>query len=199
MTNNNQSKLMKVPLFPLNSIVLPRGRIPLQLFEPRYLDMLSSCLKEDRGFVVVLLRSDGNGHTGEDFYDIGTYVRVIDFKPLENGMLGITVEGVAKTYVLRHWQNEDGLCVGDVEWLMDERPEPTPRGEDELLSVLKALLQHPVVRDLDMEVDYDDSREVGWRLTELLPLDNDDKQRLAELTDPLERLDHLRELIEELE
>ncbi|CAN0600625.1 unnamed protein product, partial [Ectocarpus sp. 12 AP-2014] len=41
---------MNVPLFPLNSIVLPRGRIPLQLFEPRYIDMLTRCLKEDRGF-----------------------------------------------------------------------------------------------------------------------------------------------------
>ena len=47
---------MNVPLFPLNSVVLPGGRIPLQLFEPRYIDMLTRCLKEDRGFVVVLLR-----------------------------------------------------------------------------------------------------------------------------------------------
>ena len=45
-------KLMNVPLFPLNSIILPGGRIPLQLFEPRYIDMLTRCLKEDRGFVV---------------------------------------------------------------------------------------------------------------------------------------------------
>lgn len=190
---------MKVPLFPLNSIILPKGRVPLQLFEPRYLDMLSGCLKEDRGFVVVLLRSEGNGREDEDFYDIGTYVRVIDFKPLENGMLGITVEGVAKAYVVKQWRADDGLHMGDVEWLMDEEACPMPGNEEELLSVLKALLQHPVVRDLDMEVNYGDSREVGWRLTELLPLDNEDKQRLAELTDPLERLDHLRGLIEELE
>ncbi|MFE8072741.1 LON peptidase substrate-binding domain-containing protein [Marinobacteraceae bacterium S3BR75-40.1] len=190
---------MKVPLFPLNSIVLPKGRIPLQLFEPRYLDMLSSCLKEDRGFVVVLLRDDDQRRGEEDFYDIGTYVRVIDFKPLESGMLGITVEGVSKAFVVKHWQADDGLFMGDVEWLVDEKATPMPGGEDELLSVLQALLKHPVVKDLGMEVDYEDSREVGWRLTELLPLDNQDKQRLAELTDPLERIDHLRQLVEELE
>ena len=85
--------LMNVPLFPLNSIVLPRGRIPLQLFEPRYIDMLTRCLKEDRGFVVVLLQEGGEAGRTAAFYDIGTYVRIIDFQQLENGLLGITVEG----------------------------------------------------------------------------------------------------------
>jgi Lon protease-like protein len=84
---------MNVPLFPLNSVVLPGGRIPLQLFEPRYLDMLTRCMKEDRGFVVVLLRDGAETGKLAAFYDIGTYVRIIDFKQLENGLLGITVEG----------------------------------------------------------------------------------------------------------
>jgi Lon protease-like protein len=50
-----------------------------------------------------------------------------------------------------------------------------------------------------MEVDYDDARDVGWRLTELLPLDNREKQRLVELQDPLERLGRLNDLLEALE
>ena len=100
---------MNVPLFPLNSIVLPRGRIPLQLFEPRYIDMLTRCLKEDRGFVVVLLREGGETGPTTAFYDIGTYVRIIDFQQLENGLLGITVEGASKVSVVRSWQQEDGL------------------------------------------------------------------------------------------
>ena len=92
--------LMNVPLFPLNSIVLPRGRIPLQLFEPRYIDMLTRCLKEDRGFVVVLLQEGGEAGRTAAFYDIGTYVRIIDFQQLENGLLGITVEGESKVSVV---------------------------------------------------------------------------------------------------
>ncbi|MEP4524067.1 MAG: peptidase S16, partial [Alloalcanivorax venustensis] len=66
-------------------------------------------------------------------------------------------------------------------------------------SVLRALFRHPVVRDLDMDVDYGDARHVGWRLTELLPLDKQEKQRLVELQDPLERLSRLQELLEALE
>lgn len=190
---------MNVPLFPLNSIVLPRGRIPLQLFEPRYIDMLTRCLKEDRGFVVVLLRDGAETGPAASFYDIGTYVRIIDFQQLENGLLGITVEGTAKVSVVRSWRQEDGLNVGDVEMLLDEADSEVPDRFNELPSVLRALFRHPVVRDLDMDVDYGDARHVGWRLTELLPLDKQEKQRLVELQDPLERLSRLQELLEALE
>lgn len=190
---------MNVPLFPLNSIVLPRGRIPLQLFEPRYIDMLTRCMKEDRGFVVVLLRDGAEtGHTAE-FYDIGTYVRIIDFQQLENGLLGITVEGAAKVSVVRSWQQDDGLNVGDVEVLLDEAESDIPERFGELPSVLRALFKHPVIQDLEMDVDYEDARQVGWRLTELLPLDKEEKQRLVELQDPLERLNRLQDLLEALE
>lgn len=191
--------IMHVPLFPLNSIVLPRGRIPLQLFEPRYIDMLTRCLKEDRGFVVVLLRDGEETSPVARFYDIGTYVRIIDFQQLQNGLLGITVEGEAKVSVVRSWQQDDGLNVGDVECLLEEARSELPDRYGELSSVLQALFRHPVIRDLAMEVDYGDAREVGWRLTELLPLDKQEKQRLVELQDPLERLNRLQGLLEALE
>nr|WP_228128382.1 LON peptidase substrate-binding domain-containing protein [Marinobacter daepoensis] len=192
-------KLMNVPLFPLNSIVLPGGRIPLQLFEPRYIDMLSRCLKDDRGFVVVLLREGGETEAQASFYDIGTYVRIIDFQQLDNGLLGITVEGDCKVSVVRSWQQDDGLNVGDVECLLAEAQSDVPERYSELPSVLKALSRHPVVKDLEMAVDYSDARHIGWRLTELLPLDKQEKQRLVELQDPLERLDRLQQLLEALE
>lgn len=190
---------MNVPLFPLNSVVLPGGRIPLQLFEPRYIDMLTRCLKEDRGFVVVLLRDGLETAKSAAFYDIGTYVRIIDFQQMDNGLLGITVEGQDKVTVVRSWQQPDGLNVGDVECLLAEEELSVPERFAELPSVLKALFRHPVIRELDMDVDYGDARDVGWRLTELLPLDKQEKQRLVELQDPLERLERLLGLLEALE
>ena len=190
---------MHVPLFPLNSIVLPKGRIPLQLFEPRYIDMLTRCLKEDRGFVIVLLREGLETRRHAAFYDIGTYVRIVDFQQLDNGLLGITVEGDYKVAVVKTWQAPDGLNMGDVEGLLMEPDLPVPDRLTELSSVLKALLRHPVVSDLDMSVDFDNARDVGWRLTELLPLDKHEKQRLVELQDPLERLDRLHGFLDALE
>lgn len=190
---------MNVPLFPLNSLVLPGGRIPLQLFEPRYIDMLTRCLKEDRGFVIVLLREGLETSTTVAFYDIGTYVRIIDFQQLDNGLLGITVEGEAKVAVSRCWQEDDGLNMGDVEYLLAECSATIPDEYAELPDVLRALCRHPVVNDLDMAVDFEDARDVGWRLTELLPIDTRDKQRLAELQDPVDRLRRLQELLDSLD
>lgn len=190
---------MNVPLFPLNSIILPRGKIPLKLFEPRYIDMLSHCLKEDRGFVVVLLREGVENARKAAFYDIGTYVRIIDFQQLDSGLLGITVEGESKAAVVKSWQQADGLNLADVECLLDEPACEVPERFSELQLVLKALVRHPMVRQLDMSISYNDARDLGWRLTELLPLDHQEKQRLLELQDPLQRLERLQVLLDALE
>lgn len=188
-----------IPLFPLNSVILPRGRIPLQLFEPRYIDMLSRCLKACHGFVVVLLREGEETGRHVHFHDLGTYVHIVDFQQLNTGLLGITVEGEAKVQVIRHWQQPDGLYVGDLQRLAEETRSEVPEQFGELPSVLHSLCRHPVVRELDMDVDYDDAREVGWRLVELLPLDKQEKLRLMALQDPLERLGRLQALITTLE
>lgn len=190
---------MRVAVFPLNSVVLPGGRIPLQLFEPRYIDMLTHCMKENKGFVITLLRDGGEAGLKSVFFSVGTYVRIIDFQQLDNGLLGITVEGDTKVTITRQWQQDDGLNLGDVEFLSAEPPAEIPGEFHELPSVLRALFRHPVIHELGMEVDYEDARDVGWRLTELLPLDKHEKQLLMEIQEPLERLARLQELLEALE
>jgi Lon protease-like protein len=190
---------MHLPIFPLNSIVLPGGRIPLQLFEPRYIDMLTRCLKEDRGFVVVLLRDGLETSSTAAFYETGTYVRLVDFQQLDNGLLGITVEGESKVRVTRSWRAPDGLNLGDVEIFSPEPVFAVPDSLAELPVVLKALLKHPVINEMGMKVNFEDARDVGWRLTELLPLDTQEKQKLLELQDPIERLERLHALLDALE
>jgi Lon protease-like protein len=190
---------MKVPIFPLNSVVLPRGKVPLQLFEPRYIDMLTGCMKNDHGFVITLLREGAETGRAASFYETGTYVRIIDFQQLDNGLLGITVEGDAKVSITSSWQQGDGLNLGEIEFLPTEAPADIPTVFHELPSVLRALFRHPVIHELGMSVDYEDARDVGWRLTELLPLDKQEKQHLMEMQDPLARLSHLQALLEALE
>lgn len=190
---------MKLPVFPLNSVVLPGGRVPLQLFEPRYIDMLTRCLKEDQGFVITLLRNGEEAGREASFYETGTYVHIIDFQQLDNGLLGITVEGDAKVFITHSWQRDDGLNMGEAAFLPEEIRADIPAVFHELPSVLRALFRHPVIHELGMSVDYDDACNVGWRLTELLPLDKQEKQRLVEMQDPLARLSHLQELLEALE
>ncbi|OHY81575.1 peptidase S16 [Marinobacter sp. AC-23] len=171
----------------------------MQLFEPRYIDMLTRCLKEDQGFVITLLREGEESERVASFYETGTYVRIIDFQQLDNGLLGITVEGDAKVSITRSWQQDDGLNLGEVAFLPAETRADIPIVFHELPSVLRALFRHPVIDELGMSVDYDEACSVGWRLTELLPLDKQEKQHLLEMQDPLTRLSRLQELLEALE
>ena len=82
-----------IPLFPLNTVLFPDGLLPLRIFEPRYVDMISECLKSGTGFGVCLI-SDGQ-ETGQaaSIYEIGTLANIVDFQTEEDGLLGITVLG----------------------------------------------------------------------------------------------------------
>ncbi len=186
------SMMKSVPLFPLNALVCPRGRIPLRVFETRYLDMVSRCLREQSGFVIVMLREgDEVGKGNGEFYQVGTLVRIVDFGQSDAGVLDITCEGLYRVSILSSHQQRDGLWLGDIQRSCEESFIALPDQYEDLKAVLKALVQHPMVEELNLDIDYHDGRQVGWRLTELLPLDNWQKQHLFEMDDTLSRLQTL--------
>ncbi|KZZ05824.1 hypothetical protein A3744_15835, partial [Oleiphilus sp. HI0073] len=183
---------MNVPLFPLNAVLCPGGKLPLRVFEPRYLDMIKNCLKSDSGFVVVLLKSDSPESFGLPFYEQGTLAKIVDFDAGSDGVLHIIAEGRRAIRIVNADLAEDGLWRAEVSEV--GYPEevaqnvPVPDKYEELRQVLKALVQHPSVNDLNLMIDFEDSQQVGFRLTELLPLENPQKQYLFELDDPIYRL-----------
>lgn len=183
---------MKVPLFPLNALVCPGGRIPLRVFETRYIDMVSHCLRNENGFVVVMLREEPS--STQPFYNVGTLTRIVDFgQSEERGMLNIVVEGDARVIISKPERAISGLWQAKVEPANGENFVPLPERYLDLKDVLKALVQHPTVEELKMDIDYQDGRQIGWRLTELLPLDNAQKQQLLEMVDPISRLQCISE------
>jgi len=191
---------MKTPLLPLNAIVCPQGRIPLQIFEPRYLDMVSDCLKHDRGFVAVLLRDEGSRDSlSSSFYKTGTLVKMVDFgKSAQEGVINITVEGLSKVQVSDIERQDDGLWLATINKLSAEKYTDLPKEFDDLKVVLQALVEHPFVKDLNMDIDFHDSRQIAWRLTELLPLGNHQKQSLYEMPDSLSKLATISKQISEM-
>ena len=69
---------MEVPLFPLNTVLFPGGPLPLRIFEPRYLDMVSRCMKDDMPFGVVLIR-EGAEVGPASTCEVGTLARIVDY------------------------------------------------------------------------------------------------------------------------
>ena len=93
----NSSKTNKLPVFPLGLVVLPGTIQTLQIFEPRYLSMVKDCMNSESGFVITL---SNDNISGESFMSQGTFVDIIDFNQLPNGLLGITVKGREKVSIL---------------------------------------------------------------------------------------------------
>ena len=123
------AEVRELPLFPLNTVLFPGGPLPLRIFEPRYLDMVSRCLREQTGFAVVLI-GEGNEATGAtQFVAIGTEARIVDFDRLEDGLLGISCLGPrARARASRPGARPDGLQRGRV---LTSAPSPACRCREE--------------------------------------------------------------------
>ena len=193
-----ESTTQSIALFPLNSVVFPKGRVSLQIFESRYVDLVRDCLREDSGFGIVLIEKGSEvASKGQklDIHRTGTYCKVVDWNQLPNGLLGITVEGISTFRVLESWRESNNLCRAAVAF----RPQDSVAAKNvevgdafaEYVDLLRGLAQHPAIEELRLHVSFDNLREVAWRLSELLPIDNRQKQTLLKLDDPIARLEQI--------
>ena len=192
-----------IPLFPLGTVLLPHGRLPLQIFERRYIDMVAKCMREQTGFGVVWLRQgsevDEEGVSGAlKIGDYGTLAHIVDWDQLPNGLLGITIEGSHRFHIDEAWIEESGLNVARVELEPVLAPEPIPVEGASMVDVLEGLQRHPEVKRLNLSVDYEDAWSVCFALTQLLPVGSPLKYELLGLTDISTLIDQLDQLLTEL-
>lgn len=194
------SETSEIPLFPLSTVLFPRGPLPLRIFEPRYVDMVKRCMREGSCFGVVLIKEGGETGPVAGFHEIGTTARIIDFNLLPDGLLGLSCRGERRFRVIRAWRQADGLNLGEVEWI--DAPSSTatvaatvPEEYRHLAELLRRVL--PELGDVyeGIEPRLDDADWIGSRLVEILPISLADKQMCLELQDPLRRLALLSPLI----
>lgn len=185
-----------IPIFPLRTVLFPGGPLQLRLFETRYLDMVSRCLRDDTPFGVCLIRQGSEVGQAADPWPVGTLARIVDWDRRNDGLLGITVVGGDRFRIHRTWVNPDHLLMGRVE-VVPFRPDP-PR----------APTQPPVVHDLldrvfqlrgagyeHLAPDWSSTNWLSCRLAEILPLDLEFKQHLLEIDSPGERLRALAPMV----
>jgi Lon protease-like protein len=187
-----------IPLFPLNSVLFPKGRLSLQIFESRYIDLVRQCLKGQSGFGIVLIESGSEvAQLGQklDIHRVGTYVEVVDWNELSSGLLGITVEGKSTFSIVESWREKNHLCKADIHFNTEDSmdAEPVDVGEEfqDYVELLKGLSAHPMVEDLNLDISYENLREIAWCLAELLPVSSREKQALLEIMDPMQRLEQI--------
>ncbi|MDX9685315.1 LON peptidase substrate-binding domain-containing protein [Pseudomonas protegens] len=191
---------MNLALFPLNTVLFPDCILDLQIFEARYLDMIGRCMKQGSGFgVVCILEGEEVGPAAQGYAQIGCEALITDFHQQDNGLLGIRVRGGRRFRILQSEVQKDQLTVARVQWL-EEAPEQPLQDEDaDLIALLKALAEHPMVEALDMGVEATGQLSLANQLAYLLPFSEQDKIDLLQLDDPQQRLDAIQQLLDELQ
>lgn len=181
-----------IPLFPLNTVLFPDGPLKLRIFEPRYVDMVSRCMREDSSFGVAMITEGSEGDSVVRTAEVGTSARIVDFETLQDGLLGITALGERRFDIESVSRQSDALNIAQVNWLQSDPSHAIPENCGYLVLLLQqALPQLAPLYDFT-PVNYEDASWVGARLVEILPLPLSEKQRCLEMFDPLERLEYLR-------
>jgi len=186
---------MEIPLFPLRTVLFPDGPLPLRIFEQRYLDMISRCMKEEGPFGVVLIR-DGTETGPAEVCDVGTLARIADWYQGSDGLLGVTAIGQQRFRIAASRRQADKLLLGEIELLPVEPETALPEVYEPLAEILAGVLDDLGRLYESLPRRYDDAGWVSNRFAEILPIAPEQKQLLLESENPLERLAELREVLE---
>ena len=158
-------------------------------------------MRDDHGFVVILISAGKEVGDTPETYSIGSYVEIVDWEMLENGLFGITIEARHRVRVSNPSAQDDGLMTGEIETLplCDEMDIDSNIQIPDLIDTLKQLEQHPYIEQQAMQVDYSSTQDVCDKLSQLLPLDPLIKQSLLEINTTAEKIDRLRDLIQQIQ
>jgi Lon protease-like protein len=193
-------KLEELPLFPLQTVLFPYAEQYLHIFEPRYQELVQFCLKEDRPFGVVLIRSGSESGRAEP-YLVGTAVRIVGMHTYEDGRMDIHVRGERRFRIRNMDDSKAAYLVGYVEPVVEaevdetsDTPELLARAKDEVEALILKVFAH---REYGVQVLFpSDPIALSFAIANLLPMENLDKQHLLETTDTYERVSALLPILE---
>lgn len=188
-------KQFRLPLFPLQTVLFPGGRLSLKIFEQRYLDMVKQAIADSTPFGICAIREGQETGTPAVPYEVGTLVRITDWDMPQAGILHIETQA-AERFVIRRIDTEpNGLLVGAVD---DISAEPAIAVPDELelaVEILRHIISDIGASQFPAPFVFDDATWVGYRLSEVLPLKLSIKQNLLEMNDGVTRLRILTEFL----
>ena len=183
-----------LPLFPLNTVLFPGGRLPLRIFEQRYMDMAKTCLRDRSPFGVCLIREGREVGTPAVPADVGTLARIGSWDMPQLGVLHITAVGEQRFRILERRVEPNGLARASIQMLDEEIDVAIPASCSGCVKLLERVIEQQSGL-FEPPHRLDSSSWVSARLTELLPLPLPAKQELLELDNARTRIERLNELL----
>ena len=192
-----------LPIFPLTgALLLPRGVLPLNIFEPRYLAMVDDALSGNRLIGMVQPTDAAAGHSPQGdppIYRTGCAGRITSFDETEDGRYLITLTGLCRFRVTGESASNGGFRRADVDWSAfagDYEQSPVALDRRRLTAALRAYFsQHEISADWEAIEETTDERLVT-SLSMICPFDPTEKQALLEAPTMDERADMMISLVE---
>lgn len=181
----------EIPLFPLKTVLFPGGVLPLKVFEPRYMEMVSTCLRVKQPFgVCLILKGEETGKPAQHV-ETGCTVEVTDWDMQQPGILNIQAIGLQRFYIEGTHTRPNGLIVANAIHIAPEPPQHISGAHQACAVLLHRLIEHLGVERFNPPLNFDDAVWVGYRLAELLPLKLSARQNMLEMNDSMVRIEIL--------
>ena len=197
-----------LPIFPLNTVLFPRGVLPLRVFETRYVDMVRDCMKSSAPFGVVAIRAGNEVGTAAEPYDVGTLAHIIACDVEDLGVLLLHTQGGERFRIIEKRTQRNQLIEARIAPLPVDDPGHTGESLTLCAKVLQVVIDELHRRAGDLpDADFinpftephalDSPTWVANRWSEMLPIALEDKQELLELTDAGLRLQRVQTYLQE--
>jgi hypothetical protein len=190
----------RLPMFPLGSVLFPTAVLPLQVFEPRYLQMLAELVDDPDGrFGVVLIERGSEVGGGDERFQVATVARILRVSKIDEHRLAVVTVGEERVRVVE-WLPDDPYPVAMVQRITDDEP-----GESAAAALGDARAAFRRTLALASELGYDvgnveeempdDPVTASWFLSAVSPLEEIDRQRLLAAPDVVARLELVAEML----
>ena len=191
---------MRVPMFPLGSVVYPFTAIPIRVFEARYQTLLDRVLEEDRSFGMVLIERGPEVGGGDVRFSIGTMVRVIAVNPIPGTADRAVVVAGFKRVRVTEWLPDDPHPIAEVEDYPDIELDAVVDLEPAMCALRRVFaFASELGSDVSgIELEFaDDPLAASYQLAALCPLNTLESQRLLEAGGASTRLQLARAMLDE--
>ena len=180
-----------IPLFPLTgALLLPRSRLPLNIFEPKYLEMIKDSLKSDHrliGMIQPLENQERNSSSKdiEKFYKIGCAGKITSYDELDDGRYMITLTGFSRFFLIDLKQNQSSYLLAKIDWSdfsidLENNPAKEMSGTDPFFSIIADYFSSNKISADWSNLKKADQETLINSLSILCPFESYEKQALLE-------------------
>jgi Lon protease-like protein len=187
--------VVEIPIFPLNTVLYPDGRLPLRIFEVRYVDMTKACIRDDAVFGVCQILEGREAGTPAVPATIGCTARIEHWDVPSAGLFSLVTRGEHVFRIRERWVAQGGLLRAKVTLEPAPVEVPLPDSAQPMSRFLAEMFERAGTNAFPKPWRLDDTAWVCHRFAELLPLSREQKLGLLGTPDPLDKLARIEQAI----